>query len=268
MVFKNTIPILYSADIRRSLTYYVEVLGFEHRWEWDDPPTFGSVRKDAVELFFCKGDQGNPGTWLYLMVNDINEFYETIKARNANILAAPENMEWGMREMLVKDPDDHVIRFSQNGAVSDREKTTALLPSTVQIIGRAPSAKELHRLAFSVGWASAQDKEKSVLSLSAVAYAVVAEDTLSGEVIGCAFLLGDGEGFYYVRNVIVHRDWQCKRIGSAMMQELTDWLEKHAPDDSFVGLHTGENLTSFYKAFGFVPSFGMFRLIRPKEKDK
>ncbi|MGZ5190857.1 MAG: VOC family protein, partial [Flavisolibacter sp.] len=58
MIFKHAVPILYSSDVKRSLRYYTEVLGFESKWEWDDPPTFGGVSKNSAEIFFCKEAQG------------------------------------------------------------------------------------------------------------------------------------------------------------------------------------------------------------------
>ena len=80
MVFRHSVPILYSSDVRRSIQYYTEVLGFDNSWEWDDPPTFGGVSKDLVEIFFCKEYQGNPGTWIAVMVSALmscmNEFYQ------------------------------------------------------------------------------------------------------------------------------------------------------------------------------------------------
>jgi len=48
---------------------------------------------------------------LCINVDNVDEYYEDINARGADILAAPADKEWGMREMLVKAPDGHIIRF-------------------------------------------------------------------------------------------------------------------------------------------------------------
>src|SRR5258706_13467811 len=111
MKFKCVVPILYSADVAKSIEYYVEKLEFEEKWEWDTPPTFGGVSKGNVQIFFCKQGQGNPGTWLSVFVDDVDEFYEAVKAKGAKILSEPQTMEWHVREMLVEDPDGHKIRF-------------------------------------------------------------------------------------------------------------------------------------------------------------
>jgi catechol 2,3-dioxygenase-like lactoylglutathione lyase family enzyme len=111
MKFESLIPILYSADLDRSIEYYMERLAFEKKWFWDHEKTFGGVSLDCVEIFFCKLNQGNPGTWLAINVDNIDEYYEIILTRGANILSAPDNKPWNMREMLVRDPDGHIIRF-------------------------------------------------------------------------------------------------------------------------------------------------------------
>ncbi|HEY6974914.1 MAG TPA: VOC family protein [Chitinophagaceae bacterium] len=111
MKFEKSVTILYSEDVTRSVAYYMEKLGFDEKWEWDSPPTFGGVVKDDVEIFFCRKAQGNPGTWLCVVVDNVDEYYESIKDKGAKIVALPESKEWNMREMLVEDLDGHIIRF-------------------------------------------------------------------------------------------------------------------------------------------------------------
>ena len=111
MKFEKSNPILFSRDVKQSLKYYTEVLGFNDSWEWGNPTDFGGVVKDDVEIFFCLNGQGNPGTWLAIIVDDVDAYYESIKNKGAKVLSAPESMEWNMREMLVQDPDGNIIRF-------------------------------------------------------------------------------------------------------------------------------------------------------------
>lgn len=114
MIFESIVPILYSADVARSLAYYMDQLAFDEKWEWDNPTTFGGISKDCVRIFFCLKHQGNPGTWIAVNVDNADEYYETIKARGARILLPPEDKEWFMREMLVADPGGHIIRFGHS----------------------------------------------------------------------------------------------------------------------------------------------------------
>jgi hypothetical protein len=69
---------------------------------------------DQVEIFFCEGDQGNPGTWQCIFMEDVDGYYERIKKLGAEIIQKPQNEPWGMREMQVRDPNQHVLRFGQS----------------------------------------------------------------------------------------------------------------------------------------------------------
>jgi hypothetical protein len=111
MEFESLVPILYSSDIKRSIDYYINELAFDDNWIWDKAVTFGGVSKGCVRIFFCLKDQGNPGTWLAINLDNVDEYYDVIKAKGAKILSPPDNKEWFMREMLVEDPDGHIIRF-------------------------------------------------------------------------------------------------------------------------------------------------------------
>jgi catechol 2,3-dioxygenase-like lactoylglutathione lyase family enzyme len=113
MKIESVIPILYSDDVSRSIKFYTEVLGFREHWGWDAPLTFGGVVDGDTTIFFCKGDQGHKGTWLALNVDNVDEYYEAIRDR-AHILSPPDTKPWSMREMLVKDPDGHILRIGHN----------------------------------------------------------------------------------------------------------------------------------------------------------
>jgi GNAT superfamily N-acetyltransferase len=93
-------------------------------------------------------------------------------------------------------------------------------------------------------------------------FAVVAE--YDSKAIGCALLLGDGVSFYYVKDVMVEPKWQCKRVGSAMMQAITDWVNENGASNALVALITGEGLFSIYHAFGFRPAFAMQKRVKKK----
>jgi predicted enzyme related to lactoylglutathione lyase/GNAT superfamily N-acetyltransferase len=255
MRFHGIIPILYSSDVEKSLNYYVNVLGFENCWKWGNPPTFGGVYTGDLRIYFAKEGQGKPGTWIAIDVDDVDSYHERIRANGAKILQAPTSFEWGIREMTVQDPDGHFIRFGH--AFSDRKKSEKQMPEGVKIIARVPTASELRKLVTAVGWSQPEEAAEPEIPLTSIAYTVVAEDSISEKIVGCAFLLTDSAGFYYVKNVIVHPDWQGKQIGTAMMNDLVRWLNENAPDKAMASLHTGAGLTGFYRQFGFYPAFSM-----------
>ncbi len=112
-----------------------------------------------------------------------------------------------------------------------------------------------------VGWENPADADTPPRVLCAALFGAVA--TAEGNVVGCAFVTGDGAGLYYVRDVMVHPDWQGRRIGTALMHAVMDWLNAHAPKGDVVGLFTGDRLHDFYAQFGFAgPKCGMVGMTR------
>ena len=104
----GVVPILRVANLDTSVEYYVARLGFEIQWKSDG---MISVRRGRTSLMLCHGDQGHPGTWLWIAASDVDELYAELSARGAMLRHPPANYPWGSRECQITDPDGHVLRF-------------------------------------------------------------------------------------------------------------------------------------------------------------
>lgn len=106
-------PIFRVKDLRASLRHYEQRLGFSTAWVWGEPASFAAVRRGHVELFLCEDCQGQPGTWVSVFVDDVDQLHREYERQGATIVVPPTNYEWGMREMLVEDLDGHRLRMGQ-----------------------------------------------------------------------------------------------------------------------------------------------------------
>ena len=104
------IPILNVKNLAASMEYYVNVLGFKMEWDWGDPPDVGSVERDDFSIMLVEDGQGHPGTWLWMGVEDAEQYYEEYKMSGAKIREHPVNYPWAY-EFRVEDLDGHVIRI-------------------------------------------------------------------------------------------------------------------------------------------------------------
>ncbi|HEY6953689.1 MAG TPA: glyoxalase superfamily protein [Flavisolibacter sp.] len=106
---ENIAPILNVKDMDRSLSFYVDLLGFT-KADWGDD-TFTSVNRDDTGLYLCKGGQGCTGTWIWIGFDgDIFTLHEHLRSKGVTIKLPPTNFSWAY-EMQVEDPDGHVLRF-------------------------------------------------------------------------------------------------------------------------------------------------------------
>jgi predicted lactoylglutathione lyase len=106
--FEGTVPILRVQDLQASLDYYTNRLGF--KVDWQEPAVMASVSRDRSSVMLCQGAQGNPGTWVWVGVEDCSALFEEYTASGATIGLPPTNYEWAY-EIHVEDPDGHVLRF-------------------------------------------------------------------------------------------------------------------------------------------------------------
>ena len=104
------IPILNVRNFSASIDYYVNVLGFRVEWDWGDPPDVGSVARDDYSIMLVENEQGHAGTWLWMGVEDADQYYEEYKTSGAKIREHPINYPWAY-EFRVEDLDGHVIRI-------------------------------------------------------------------------------------------------------------------------------------------------------------
>ena len=101
-------PILRVESLDSSVSYYLEQLGFSLQWR---SGTVASVARNQTSLMLSEGDQGHPGTWVWIAATDVDTLYAELRDRGARLRHAPANYPWGSRECQITDPDGHVLRF-------------------------------------------------------------------------------------------------------------------------------------------------------------
>jgi predicted enzyme related to lactoylglutathione lyase len=103
-------PILSVRSVSSSIRYYVDVLGFAVDWGGEDASEMASVSRDGHAIMLCQGGQGQPGTWIWIGVEDIEPLFERFQSQGAKVRQRPINHPWAY-EMQIEDPDGHVLRF-------------------------------------------------------------------------------------------------------------------------------------------------------------
>lgn len=113
--FENVSPIFPVSDVEASIKYYVEVLGFKVNWQ---VPGFAEVSRGRCGIMLAQGEQGNPGTWVWVGVGDADLLYQEYLAKGAKIRHPPNNYPWAY-ELQVFDLDGNVLRL---GADSKKDQ--------------------------------------------------------------------------------------------------------------------------------------------------
>ena len=127
--FTRLTPNLLVADVERSLSFYVDVLGFERGMTVPEqsPFVFAAVTSGAIEIFFNNAATavkempafagkplGATGTMFIEMegAESVDAFHDRIKSR-VTVTMPLVTQFYGMREFAIADPDGYVITFAQ-----------------------------------------------------------------------------------------------------------------------------------------------------------
>ncbi len=110
------IPVLPTTDLARTHKYYCDILGFLEPWGYGEPGEplqYGGVRADLDQMpaiHFTVCTDRTPGE-VFVIVNDVDAYYEKVKAAGAEMIFEIGDRPYGMRDFMVADPDGNRLSF-------------------------------------------------------------------------------------------------------------------------------------------------------------
>ena len=125
--FTKLTPNLVVANVKRSLMFYVETLGFSRGMTVPDesPFVFASVTNGPVEIFFNDAAAaikeypafagrpiGATGTLFIEMEGGVDALHDRLKP-TVKIVMPLVSQFYGTREFAIEDPDGYVITFAE-----------------------------------------------------------------------------------------------------------------------------------------------------------
>jgi len=119
--------VLAVRDLKAATEYYVEKLGFAPDGIEAEGWSFLSRDGFRVMLGECRnatlaGELGDHSYFVYLEVEAIDDLYDELTGRGADILHELSDKPWGMREFGVRTNEGHRIMFGQDIEASDRNE--------------------------------------------------------------------------------------------------------------------------------------------------
>jgi catechol 2,3-dioxygenase-like lactoylglutathione lyase family enzyme len=106
--FRDGFPIFHTADLERAVRFYVELIGCEEVFRYEDayvgltgPVTLGLTAVQELE------PAGRVTLWLYC--DDADAEVERLRAAGVEVAREPEDREWGERAGSVRDPDGNEV---------------------------------------------------------------------------------------------------------------------------------------------------------------
>ena len=123
--FLRSNPHLPVKNLRQTLDYYREVLGFYDEWTWTNNEgniVDGGIRRDDMRLLFAEDPGFNESITNYkksrlpLMwfVDNIDEVFREFRSRNIELADSLRDQPYGLREFSFIDINGYYIRVAES----------------------------------------------------------------------------------------------------------------------------------------------------------
>jgi uncharacterized glyoxalase superfamily protein PhnB len=107
-------PALQVSDVAAAAEFYMQKLGFKLAFTWGEPPAIAGVNLGRVQVFLEKGTPNPKGCSVYFVVGDADELYEFQRANGVDIVEAPGDRPYGLRDYRVRDLDGYELGFGHH----------------------------------------------------------------------------------------------------------------------------------------------------------
>ena len=108
-------PIFRVKDLPAALSFYTRIgfaIDLEFKFSENHKTHYAGVSRDGQSLHLSTfGENGQTNTQVFVTVDDIDALHSEFVEAGLNC-PAPEDMEWGQREMSLRDLDGNALRFA------------------------------------------------------------------------------------------------------------------------------------------------------------
>lgn len=137
---KMIVPILSVADVKSSLKYYTEKLGFQQTMALDGPDgnvVFAGISLGQATFMISRAETENVGQGVTFMVYlpedaDIDEVYQDVQSKGVTLDGEIKTEYWGDRTFSVKDPDGYSISICKTVQETDMEHVEKVMRGEVE----------------------------------------------------------------------------------------------------------------------------------------
>ncbi len=126
----NVCPIVVSPDLRRTVAWYREMLGFQAAEHYESEEPFAALYRDEIELVAVRAERGpiesnreryGVGHDVYIVPADLEGvelMYNEVRENGIKVVQELAMTSYGSLEFAIEDVDGHVIGI---GRIAERD---------------------------------------------------------------------------------------------------------------------------------------------------
>jgi uncharacterized glyoxalase superfamily protein PhnB len=114
--FSHSVPFLPVHDLKETIKYYRDNLGFSNEWFWED--TDAGIRRNDMGLLFMQDsdfvsriNSGGRHLEICWFVSNVEEVYEEYKKKDIKIVSPLESKPWDVKEFTIEEINGYWIRI-------------------------------------------------------------------------------------------------------------------------------------------------------------
>jgi uncharacterized glyoxalase superfamily protein PhnB len=114
--FSHAIPFMPVRDLKETINYYRDQLGFSKEWFWED--TDAGINRDDLGLLFMQDkdfvariNSNERHFEICWFVSNVDEVYNEYKSKGVNIVSPLELKPWGIKEFTIEEVNSYWIRI-------------------------------------------------------------------------------------------------------------------------------------------------------------
>jgi len=120
MKFKDSVPVIPTADIRSTVDHYARVLGFQEHFVFGEPPVYAGVERDGVLLYITHDPRlaaqlrsSDLHPEIFHWVQDVDAVFADHRQRGARIIEEVSDRPWDARQYVVEDPNGYRLKIAE-----------------------------------------------------------------------------------------------------------------------------------------------------------
>lgn len=102
------------SDVLAAVDFYTKKLGFRLGFTWGDPPSMAGVNLGNVQMFLQQGTPNPEGCSVYFVVGNADELFEFQRDNGVDIVEAPADKPYGLRDYRIRDLHGYVLGFGHH----------------------------------------------------------------------------------------------------------------------------------------------------------
>ena len=120
MKYRQSVPVIATADVQATMSYYSDVLGFRELFSYGSPLVYAGMQRDGAQIYISQDEkladliaQQDLHPEIFLWAEDVDAWFTQHQRSGAKIVEEISDRPWDARQYVIEDPNGYFIKVAQ-----------------------------------------------------------------------------------------------------------------------------------------------------------